>query len=108
MNGGRDLHPELVKLRRNNHVALVLVAHNPVSIFGNQTGRRNELEMKLVSKGVADAIRKYTNGVVVVIVSLESVGRLGREPPAPGVTHENVVGSVKIVAVARIQSSGRI
>src|SRR5256885_16945395 len=107
MHGGRDLHPELVELRRNNHVALVLVAHNPVSIFGNQAGRRNELEMKLVCKSVAEAIGKYGDCTAVVIESFEGVGGVGREALTPVVGDEDFVGGVKIVAIARVQSAGR-
>ena len=58
--------------------------------------------MKLIAKRVTDAIGKYANGTVVVVISLEGVGSLGREAPAPVVTDEKFVGRVEIIAVARI------
>ena len=64
--------------------------------------------MELVCKSVADTIGNYGDGIVVVIVSLEGVRGLGREALTPTVASEDFVGRVKIVTVARIQSSGRV
>ena len=58
--------------------------------------------MKLISKSAADPIGNHANRAVVVVVSLEGVRRRCREALPPGVTNENSVGRVKIVAVAGI------
>src|ERR1700736_6111618 len=84
------------------------ITDDAVAIFGDQASCGHELETKLVSESVAEAIGKYSDGTVVEVVSLEIVRRLCREALRPDITDENLVGRVKIVAIARIQSSGRV
>src|SRR5207249_1648255 len=105
-HGWGDLHPEKVKPGRNNDVTVMLIIHDAVAVLGDEFGRRDHLELKLIPERLSDAIGEKPDCLVRVLVRFKRVRCLGVEAPRPGIGHEKLVRRVKIITVSGIETAG--